>query len=136
MTRHEPLPRSIRMYLESAGIAGSRLAWLLVDGRGSVKDWGGDVEVLGRRQLEVGKPATRQLVGLFGLLPASGKPTEIPHFQMEPDLIVHLHIFQAPDGDGVVMVDAAPEHETKRERQQSRRERNLASRAKGKSAKS
>src|SRR5262245_27917711 len=126
MAHRDPLPSSIRMYLESEGIATRRLAWLLVDGRGMVKDWGGDAEILGSRQFELGKPATSQLVGLFGLLPASGKPTEIPHFQMEPDLVVHLHIFRTPDGDGVVMVDAAPEQEPKRKRQQSRLDRDLA----------
>jgi hypothetical protein len=122
------LPRPIRLYLEAEGIATKRLAFLLVDGRGIVTDCGGDVAMLAPRQIEIGLPASKQLAGLFGLLPAGQKPTEIPHCQLEPGLIVHLHVFPTEDGDAVVLVDAAPESESKRRRLQVRYDRKLASR--------
>jgi hypothetical protein len=136
MAQWHALPRPIRLYLETEGIVGKRLVYLLVDGRGVVRDWGGDVAMLGPRRIEIGQQATKQLVGLFGLLPASGKPTQIPHFEMEAGLTVHLHVLRTRIGDAVVMVDAAAEQEPKRKRQQSRRDQKLASRARGKSSKS
>lgn len=135
MAHWDALPRPIRMYLESEGIATKRLTYLLVDGRGIVKDWGGDVAILAPRHIEIGQPVSKQLVGLFGLLPAGERPTEIPHFQIEAGLIVHLHVFPTVDGDAVVMVDAAAEYEPKRKRQQLRNEQKLASRPKRKNPK-
>jgi hypothetical protein len=122
------LPRPIRLYLEAEGIATRRLTFLLVDGSGTVTDCGGDVAMLAPRQIEIGVPAAKQLAGLSGLLPAGQKPTEIPHCQLEPGLVVHLHVFSTEDGDAVVMVDATPEHEPKRRRLQLRYDRKLASR--------
>jgi hypothetical protein len=130
MARWDAVPRPIRLYLEAEGIATKRLAYLLVDWRGVVTDWGGDVAMLAPRNIEIGLPAAKQLIGLVGLLPASEKPVEIPHFQVEPGIVVHLHVLATPDGDAVVMVDAAPDHERKRKRQQLRNEKKLASRSK------
>ena len=130
MARWDAVPRPIRLYLEAEGIATKRLAYLLVDRRGVVSDWGGDVAILAPRSIEIGRPAAKQLIGLVGLLPAGEKPVEIRHCQIEPGIVVHLHVFATPDGDAVVMVDAAPEHERRRRRQQLRNERKLASRPK------
>ena len=117
MAHWAALPRPVRMYLETEGIATKRLAYVLVDGRGIVTNCGGDVAILEPRRVEIGLPASKQLVGLVGLLPAPEKPVQIPYFQMEPGLTVHLHVFATPDGDAV-MIDAAPEYEPKRRRQQ------------------
>ena len=132
MAHWTALPRPIRLYLEAEGIATKRLTFLLVDGGGIVTDCGGDVAMLAPRRIEIGVPASTQLTGLHGLLPAGQKPTEIPHCQLEPGLVVHLHVFPTEDGDAVVMVDARPEHEPKRKRLQLRYDRKLASRRKPK----
>ena len=130
MARWAALPRPVRMYLETEGIATKRLAYVLVDRRGIVTNCGGDVAILEPRRVEIGLPASKQLVGLVGLLPAPEKPVQIPYFQMEPGLTVHLHVFATPDGDAVVMIDAAPEYEPKRRRQQLRADQKLESRTK------
>jgi hypothetical protein len=136
MAHWSALPRSIRLYLESEGIATRRLVYLVVNQRGGITDWGGDVEILPPSYLEVGDRAVDRLVGLVGLLPAGDKPTAVSHLQMAPALIVDVHVFRVPEGDAVVMVDTALEHEPRRQRRQKRIDQKLADRPKKKSAKS
>ena len=125
------LPDLVTHYLEMTGIEATRLVFAFLDRQGKVTAWGGDVELLAPRRLEVGTLAAEQLVGLTGLVPVGDKSLVIPNLQLEPGLIVHLHSFPTPAGcSAVVMLDAAPGYEEKWKKQQRGYEEKLAARAK------
>jgi hypothetical protein len=125
------LPDLVTQYLERTGVSAARLVYVFLDRQGKVTSWGGDVELLAPRHLEVGKLATEQLPGLVGLVPVGDAPVVIPNLQIEPGLIVHLHTFPAPASCGVVLLlDAAPGYEEKRRKQQRGYDEKLAARAK------
>ena len=125
------IPDLVTQYLDRNDVAAARLVYVLLDPQGKVTAWGGDVELLAPRHLEVGKLAAEQLVGLTGLVPVGPKPTVIPNLQLEPGLIVDLHAFPAPAGCGaLVLLDAAPGYEQKRKKQQRGYDQKLAERAK------
>jgi hypothetical protein len=123
------LPDIVRQYLQMTRAAADRLVWILLDLEGRVTDWGGDIELLAPRRLTVGRLATEQLVGLTGIVPVGERSVVIPGIQLEPGLIVDLHAFPSPVGACLVLLDAAPEHEEKRKKQQQSYDEKLAKRA-------
>jgi hypothetical protein len=125
------LPDLVTQYLQMTGIEPSRLVFVFLDRQGKVTAWGGDVELLAPRRLEVGTLAAEQLVGLTGLVPVGEKSVVIPNLQIEPGLVVDLHAFPAPAGcTALVLLDAAPGYEEKWKKQQRGYEEKLAARVK------
>ena len=126
------LPDIVDQYLDMVRLSPKRLVYVLVDLQGNVTKWGGDRELLRGRRLLVGEPAADQLVGLTGIVPVGQSSVVFSHLEIEPGVIVDLHAIPSPVGGCLLLLDAAPQHEEKRKKQQKRYDEKLATRVKQK----
>ena len=119
------LPETVRRYLSDRGIVQRHVAFVLVDGRGVVTEWGGAKEILAPKHVEPGEKVVDALPDLAGIFPFSGEPLVVPTLQIDGGPVVHLHVFATDRGAGLVLFDAAPEFEETRQRQQQEHDRAL-----------
>jgi len=123
------LPDIVDQYLHMMRLERGRMVWVLLDYSGRVTQWGGDQDLLSQR-LFTGEPAAEQLAGLTGIVPVGSSSVVISNLEIEPGVVVHLHAIPSPVGGCLLLLDAKPEHEAKRKKQQARYDQKLASRPK------
>jgi class 3 adenylate cyclase len=83
-------------------------AYLRVDQHGIITTLGGDLKKYGLLDLQVGLKIEEKLDFLAGLLPLAEGPIFLPMVKYEPSCScsMDIHLFPAPEGDWILLLDA------------------------------
>lgn len=100
-------------------------AYLVMDDKGYLLDWGGNIEAYGISDLHVGEPAGTQVFFLEGLLPLGGESLILSCLQTESGRPADLHLFPASQGDCALLLDATKQEILQRQLQQKGNEARL-----------
>jgi hypothetical protein len=115
------LPESVVKFLYSTQIERRSPAYLLLDKRGTLVDWGGNTLLYGIENLSVGELIQSQVGLLAEMIPFRESPFCIK-FVRFGSKTADVHLFSSDEGDWVVLLDVSPEEEQIRSIQQERNE--------------
>lgn len=120
------LPGSVLAYLSRLAADQRSPAYLLTNGEGIVREWGGELANYGIENLRAGEPVGHQVFFLEGLLPLSGEGLILPCMQTDSGRPADLHLFSTPSGDCSLLLDATANERQQRLMQQKGNELNLS----------
>jgi class 3 adenylate cyclase len=100
-------------------------AFVFVDEQGAVMEQGGALAHYGMETLRVGDVLEEKVDILSGLLPLQETAVTLPYIEVQPGVFADLHLFSAPGGDWVVLLDATAEERRQRLLQQKGNELQL-----------
>ncbi|MDY6953573.1 MAG: adenylate/guanylate cyclase domain-containing protein [Thermodesulfobacteriota bacterium] len=100
------LPPPLLDYISAHLWRDKRLAYFLMDKQGRVLDWGGALEALNLAPLKPGQDISHTLLFMKGLLPLDKPSLELPCVKVRPDISLDVHLFQTPEGHGLLLLDA------------------------------
>ncbi len=120
------LPNPVLNYLNHLASQHREPAYLLVNREGNLIGWGGNVEAYGISDLRAGNPVGEQVFFLEGLFPLNIDKTVLPCLQTESGRATDLHLFSAPEGDYVLLLDATTQEMQQRLMQQKGNELSLS----------
>lgn len=119
------LPGPILDYLNLLAYAHRSPAYLLVDGEGCLRSWGGFLELYGIGRLEAGQPVGHQVYFLEGFFPLDLPELIIPCVQTDSGLPADVHLFSRAEGDYALLLDASTQEMQQRLMQQKGNELSL-----------
>ncbi|MDZ7378660.1 MAG: HAMP domain-containing histidine kinase [candidate division KSB1 bacterium] len=112
------LPASVDAYLQTHILAARSPAYLLVRHDGCLEAWGGELARYGITALRGGIAVEAQVDCLVGLFSTEPVPLCLPCVETTPGIFADLHLFPAPEGMWVLLLDATPEATQRRMLQQ------------------
>jgi signal transduction histidine kinase len=119
------LPAPVRDFLP-ANIQKTRSpAYLVVDKRGRLRAWGGNLFTYGIAHPRKGTPVTRSVYFLEGLLPLDDSPLYLPCVETASGIFADIHIFPGDERDWVLLLDATDDEVQRRILQQKANEFSL-----------
>ena len=108
------LPPPVLEYLRTLIVDNRSLAYLQIDKRGCLSNWGGNLAAYGMTGLRKGLPVGEQVVFLEGLFPLQDSPLLLPCVETGSGLFADIHILSGEDGNWVLLLDATPEEVQRR----------------------
>jgi hypothetical protein len=115
------LPKPVLNFLYSTQIELRSPAYLLLDKRGILLEWGGSTLVYGIDNLSKGELIQPQVSVLAEMIPFTESTSCIKFVRFGPKT-ADVHLFSTKAGDWVVLLDTSPEEEQIRPIQQERNE--------------
>jgi signal transduction histidine kinase len=98
---------------------------MMVDKAGRLCAWGGHLSTYGITHLRKGRPVSRSIYLLEGLLPPDESPLYLPCVETPSGIFADIHIFPAGDRDWVLLLDATDDEVQRRLLQQKGNEFSL-----------
>ncbi|MBN1558480.1 MAG: sigma 54-interacting transcriptional regulator [Lentisphaerae bacterium] len=105
----EVLPPAVSAYLQADCLRERAPAYLLVDRGGRLSRVGGHYAHYGLPDVRPGDAVEDKADFLTGLLPANDAPVHIPLIHLGQERYADVHVFSAPEGDWVLLLDASRE---------------------------
>jgi signal transduction histidine kinase len=118
-------PSVVLDYLQTAVLERRLPAYMLADQDGRLIDWGGQLESYGISQLCKGDQIAERVYFLEGLLPLGKAPIHLPYVETESGRVADLHLFNGPEGDWIVLIDATEDARQRQVMQQKGNELSL-----------
>jgi signal transduction histidine kinase len=119
------LPEQLLAYTQTAFVDPRHPAYLLMNGEGSLLEWGGELSHYSLSSLARNEPVSAQLPFLEGLLPAETIPLELPSVEVAAGVYADLHILTGDRGDWILPLDATEAVHEQQKIQQKLNEINL-----------
>ncbi len=105
----DSLPLPVLVYISTSIIGPRRPAYLHVDRKHCLVDWGGELTAYGMTALQYGQVIGEQLVFLEGLLPMDTSALCLPWVEIQPGMYADIHLFSCQTGVWILLLDTTPE---------------------------
>lgn len=103
------LPDAIKDFILS--LTDDRLSpgFMLIDEQNRLGAYGGDLELYGVENLEIGTDVSERVPFLSGTLPLGSSSVFLPHMQTKPGVFADIYLFTRDEGIWVLLLDATAE---------------------------
>jgi PAS domain S-box-containing protein len=103
------LPPPIREFIDILDEETLAPGYLLVNDRGDLLEWGGDLDAHDVTGLQAGLNAGEHIGFLNGVLPLEGQNMTLPRVQTRPGIFADIFIFHREAGTWILLLDATAE---------------------------
>ncbi len=127
----DPFPESIAHELLANLVGDARVAYVILDDAGLVRERGGELAWFGLEDVALGEPVDERIEPLQGSLPTIGESDVLPRIELVPGRATDVHIGAHGDGAFLLFLDVTREADHDRRLQQKGNELSLMMRTLG-----
>ena len=103
------LPPPIREFIDILNEETLAPGYLLVNDKGDLVEWGGDLDAYNVTGLQAGLNAGEHILFLSGVFPLAGQNMTLPRVQTRPGIFADIFIFRREAGIWILLLDATAE---------------------------
>jgi len=103
------LPPPIREFIDILNEETLAPGYLLVNDKGDLLEWGGDLDAYNVTSLQAGLNAGEHILFLSGVFPLAGQNMTLPRVQTRPGIFADIFIFRREAGIWILLLDATAE---------------------------
>jgi len=103
------LPPPIREFIDILNEETLAPGYLLVNDKGDLLEWGGDLDAYNVTGLQAGLNAGEHILFLSGVFPLAGQNMTLPRVQTRPGIFADIFIFRREAGIWILLLDATAE---------------------------
>ena len=127
------IPKPVHGYLLDWFRQQYRFGYIMMDKKGIIISWGGELARLGIAPLTEGRAIAEQLTFMEGLLPLSEPYLQLPLIKPDEAHVWNIHLFNTDQGCGLVIMDASADDQRMKVFQQKANEQALSHAQQGES---
>jgi hypothetical protein len=101
------LPSQVKSFLVRLVTGNRPLAYLRSDKAGNLLEWGGQTDHFSLPPLKKGEPIGKQVYYLEGLVPSSKQILSVDCVELDPDLLIEIHIFPELHSEWTLLLGAS-----------------------------